>query len=249
LNFGSDANIQVEYIGPNVTLRIDPDRNGTWDYTYTAVVSNTGAGLCGAASYSQCYLDDWCYGINCCTTPPDPAGGITGPHLVCQGQTGVAFSVPAINNATSYVWVYSGTGATINGSGNNININFAVGATSGNLTVLGHNACGDGTVSALFPIVVDPCTGIEKISADRNATIVPNPSTGMFSVYFNAGICSDCKIRVLNAMGLLVYEADHCMSAGQNCIVMDLISQPPGVYYLILEDEDGKIIEPLMIAR
>ncbi|HML84331.1 MAG TPA: hypothetical protein PKE52_04135, partial [Bacteroidales bacterium] len=50
---------------------------------------------------------------------PAAAGTITGPAAVCQGATGVNFSVPAIANATSYNWTLP-SGATITaGSGTN----------------------------------------------------------------------------------------------------------------------------------
>jgi gliding motility-associated-like protein len=61
-----------------------------------------------------------------------------------------------ITNATSYAWVYSGTGATITGTSNSVTITFASNASSGNLTVQGSNACGNGTISANYAIIVNP---------------------------------------------------------------------------------------------
>ena len=90
------------------------------------------------------------------TRIPSAATAISGLGSVTQGQTGVTYSVAAISNATSYVWAYSGSGATINGSGNTVTIDFASNATSGNLTVYGANGCGNGTVSSNFPISVTP---------------------------------------------------------------------------------------------
>ncbi len=87
---------------------------------------------------------------------PAAAGVISGTPTVCQGQNGVAYSVPAIANATSYTWAYSGTGATISGTTAAITINFATNATAGNLTVVGTNACGNGIVSANYAITVNP---------------------------------------------------------------------------------------------
>ena len=60
---------------------------------------------------------------------PGAAGTITGTAAVCQGQSGVAYSVPAITGATSYSWTYSGTGATITGTTNSVTISFAANAT------------------------------------------------------------------------------------------------------------------------
>ena len=85
---------------------------------------------------------------------PDPAGTITGSSNVCSGTNNVSFSVPAINNADSYIWTYSGTGATITNNGKDITINFASNATSGKLTVKGKNTCGEGNSSQDFDITV-----------------------------------------------------------------------------------------------
>ena len=98
---------------------------------------------------------------------PLGAGTISGPATVCQGQAGVSYSVPVITNATVYNWIYSGTGYTINGSTNSITITFYASATSGILTVTGTNACGNGTVSANYPILVNP---LPSVTASANPT-------------------------------------------------------------------------------
>jgi len=87
---------------------------------------------------------------------PASAGAVTGFSTVVQGQTTVSYSVPAINNATSYIWNYSGSGASIAGTGNSVKINFSSSATSGNLTVYGMNSCGNGIISANYVIIVNP---------------------------------------------------------------------------------------------
>ncbi len=157
-NFGTDLIMQMEYNGSNVTLRIDPDRNGTWDYTYTATVTVTGSGLCGISSYSTGIADDFCYGTSCCTNPGSP-GSITGPTSVCAGDQAVSFSVPTIPNATSYMWQYSGLGASVAGSSENITIDFSVVASGGYLSVYGTNSCGNGPISDSLLIGVSPLPG------------------------------------------------------------------------------------------
>ncbi len=79
------------------------------------------------------------------TVNPIPAqpGVITGTFSLLPPQTGIAYSIAAVPGATSYTWAYSGTGTTINGQGNNtITMDFACGATGGNLTVTANNVCG-----------------------------------------------------------------------------------------------------------
>ena len=60
---------------------------------------------------------------------------------VCQGSGGYVYTVPNVSGNT-YNWSYSGTGHTINGTGNSVTIDFGTNATSGTLGVTATNACG-----------------------------------------------------------------------------------------------------------
>lgn len=90
---------------------------------------------------------------------PSPAGTISGSPMVCQGQTNIPYSVPAIPDATGYVWTLP-SGATIatGANTNSITVNFSASATSGNITVQGVNSCGAGTSSSKS-ITVTPSPG------------------------------------------------------------------------------------------
>ena len=112
---------------------------------------------------------------------PVTAGTITGSATVCQGQNTVSYTVPAITNATSYTWAYSGTGATITGTGNTVTISYSATATSGNLTVMGTNSCGNGTVSANFAITVNPLP-VAAGTITGSATVCQGQNTVSYSV-------------------------------------------------------------------
>jgi len=76
--------------------------------------------------------------------PAQPSAFTASSSSVIFGQSGVVYSVP--NDPTvTYSWSYSGTGATIVGSGNSVTINFASNATSGILSVYAINSYGNGT--------------------------------------------------------------------------------------------------------
>jgi hypothetical protein len=82
-----------------------------------------------------------------CPLPSVP-GVITGPVNVCCNSTGVVYSVPAITNATGYVWgLPPGAMITSGANTNTITVTFA--CTSGNVTVMGTNSCGNGTIGTL----------------------------------------------------------------------------------------------------
>ncbi len=78
---------------------------------------------------------------------PGEAGIISGGGEVCVSQTDVKFEINLIPFASSYEWMYSGTGAMISGTTNKISVDFSSNATVGQLTVSGINSCGKGILS------------------------------------------------------------------------------------------------------
>jgi hypothetical protein len=118
----------------------------TFPNSGTSTITVYGVNACGNGTSST-----YTVAINTASTP-GAAGTITGVAEICKGVTGYSYSVGAVTNASSYTWSYSGTGATINGTGNSVTIDFSASATSGNLTVAGTNGCSTGTVSPTFAI-------------------------------------------------------------------------------------------------
>ena len=82
---------------------------------------------------------------------PSAATPITGPTSILPGQTGVAYSLPVIPAATGYQWTILPGAAIVTGSNSNsITVNFPASDTSGNISVQGTNACGQGPGSSLY---------------------------------------------------------------------------------------------------
>ncbi|MEI6138697.1 MAG: PKD domain-containing protein, partial [Mariniphaga sp.] len=125
---------------------------------------------------------------------PDTAGTITGSATVCQGQGSVVYTVPTIVNATSYVWTLP-IGATGTSETNSISVSYAASAASGNITVKGHNANGDGTVSTLAIIVNElptaPAAGTitQPTCTLATGSVILNdlPATGSWSLTGSPG--------------------------------------------------------------
>ncbi len=78
-------------------------------------------------------------------TPLQPSPFTTASTTVCKGTSGYVYTVPAVSSATSYLWSYSGTGATFIGSGRSITVNYSSTANSGTISVSAVNGCGTGT--------------------------------------------------------------------------------------------------------
>jgi hypothetical protein len=111
------------------------------------------------------------------TQLPAGAGSITGTADVCQGTSGVVYSVGTIVNATGYVWtVPAGVAIVSGGSTNTITVDFSMNAVSGVITVYGTNACGNGTVSPDFNVTVNPLPAAPVVTVDGNELTSSAPS-------------------------------------------------------------------------
>lgn len=79
---------------------------------------------------------------------------ITGPATVCQGATGVVYTVPPISHAATYAWTIP-PDATGSSTTNSISLDFASSAVNGVVKVKGTNYCGEGP-EGIYPITVNP---------------------------------------------------------------------------------------------
>jgi hypothetical protein len=113
------------------------------NYTGGNVTVSGLAGPCGSGLSSS---------ISVLTPPliPESATTISGSSIVCAGDVGVSYSVPAIANAVGYTWTLP-PGATIASglSTNSITVNYSASATSGTVSVYGLNCLGNGISSSL----------------------------------------------------------------------------------------------------
>ncbi|MEN8881219.1 MAG: PKD-like domain-containing protein [Polaribacter sp.] len=180
-----------------------------------------GLGACSSESVS----DSVTLTINC-TIPS--LGAITGLNTVCQGNSGVVYTVPVNSNVITYDWQVP-TGATIVSrlGDNSIIVDYGANAVSGNVSVNGVNGCGSSPNSTL-PITINelPTTGIvsgQQIvcagsTHDYTTTIIPNAdfylwtlpdgsktstTTNSISIPFTALVTSgDLSVQGKNSCGL-----------------------------------------------
>lgn len=160
-------------------------------------ISNLYEGLQAYNTTTKCmqyYAHNMWQTLHCATCPPpDDAGNITGSSGLCAGNSNISYSVPSITSSTSYttnyLWNYTGTGITINGTSENITIDFSSSATSGDLTVKGSNFCGDGVSSPVFSITVSdvPATPTAATSTIAQTEIIWNwnPVSGATGYKYN----------------------------------------------------------------
>ncbi len=104
---------------------------------------------------------------------PGTPGPITGTAVLCQGATGISYSVGAVTDATSYTWtLVPGTAGIITGNTTSITINWsAIFTGTASLTVKGVNNCGTGVTSPVFSVLVNPNPLVSFIMCTDSITI------------------------------------------------------------------------------
>ena len=82
---------------------------------------------------------------------PSAASAITGPTVVCVPASWQEYSIAPVTYASGYFWSLP-SGSVFQGSSNTnvIHVTYLPTAQSGNISVYGTNACGNGTASSLF---------------------------------------------------------------------------------------------------
>ncbi|MDC0092515.1 hypothetical protein OAI30_00005, partial [bacterium] len=144
-----------------------------------------GVGACSTESIS----DSVTLTINC--TIPN-LGAITGLDTICQGNSGVVYTVPVNSNVITYDWQVP-TGSTIvSGQGtNSISVDYGSSAVSGNVSVNGVNGCGSGPSSTL-PITISELPTTSIVSGTQSVcegsthvyttTVIPNTNSYLWTL-------------------------------------------------------------------
>jgi len=102
---------------------------------------------------------------------PGDAGTISGTSTVCQGQSGVSYSVSAISDVTGYTWnLPSGASIASGSNTNSITVDFSGSASSGNISVYGTNSCGSGEISPDYAVTVNSIPAAPVATAGSGAS-------------------------------------------------------------------------------
>jgi hypothetical protein len=152
---------------------------------------------------------------------PDHAGTITGMSSVCQGQTGVVYSLPPIGGATGYVWSLPYGSIPVNGSNtNSITLDFNDNATSGVLSVYGANNCGNGAVSPDFNLTVKtkPAAPVITNSGNILQSNAPNGNQWYLLGSPIAGATDQTYVSTASGEYWDIVTLDGCSSAESNHI-------------------------------
>ena len=193
---------------------------------------NTGNARTGDVNISGMYVTITQDGV---CRAASAASSITGTSSVCQGQNSVSYSISRILDAGSYNWSYSGAGATITqtGNGNQITVNFASNATSGNLMAQGVSSCGlAGSWSQSYPVTVNPVPDKPTISVYGSTSFCAGNSVILTAPIASGYLWSDGEttqsitVTTSGSYTVKVTNSSGCQSINSDPIVVTVYSKP-----------------------
>ena len=180
---------------------------------------------------------------------PGAPGEIAGNSQGCQGYTEI-YTVGAIGNAVSYMWVLDPVeaGTVVIQNMNEISILWSdtyLGPAA--LKVCGVNDCGEGAWSAGFEVAVENCVGIGENDNNSSLSIYPNPSNGKFTIELNLN--EIVSINLVNALGESVYQITSVEVKDNFTKTIETGNLSEGVYYLKIEGVTTTINKKVVISR
>ncbi|MEQ1747352.1 MAG: T9SS type A sorting domain-containing protein, partial [Saprospiraceae bacterium] len=80
-------------------------------------------------------------------------------------------------------------------------------------------------------------------------TLAPNPAISVLTIAFAAEMESRVQLSVFDAGGRLVKVQQNEVLAGKNVLTMDVAGMPPGVYFLVLANENMTATKRFVVCR
>jgi len=193
------------------------------------------------------------------TIPAQPGNFTQSTAIVTQGQTNVRYTVPSVAGVT-YLWSYSGTGATITGTSNSVLVSFSSTATSGTLSVRASNSCGASNARSLAITVnastlksgnlSSPVTIDAPAAPTIELKVYPNPSRGPVTFDFKVSVNAKVTLDIFSTSGqriTRIFDADVDADVMQTVIFNSSVA--PGTYLYILRWNNEVVTGKFIIIR
>lgn len=172
---------------------------------------------------------------------PTAPSTITGSSSVCANQLTVPYSIPLVNNTTSYTWVGpSGSrisdGVTISTSNSlittatSVNVNFSTSA--GVVKARANNTCGSGSYKSLAVSIV--CREADDLinNDDSQFDVYPNPASDEITLSFYTNEKESFAFTITDILGKEIITSEGISHIGENKIITSLQDISPGIYFV-----------------
>lgn len=156
--------------------------------------------------------------------PPSNPSAIQGQSSGLCNAASKTYSIPAVSNATSYVWAVPTGASIINGSGTNtVSVKFTPSFSSGNISVVALNSCGQSgsqtlllNAKAAVPSAINGSTNVCARQKNLTYSIAPVLGATSYTWTVPAGVTinsgqgtSTLKVRWSNSSGFLSVKSNN----------------------------------------
>lgn len=111
------------------------------------------------------------------------------------------------------------------------------------------NQCGMGAFSDSLYVIVSNPVGLPESINEIDVLISPNPNTGLFNLNINSGIQQEITISVLNYISQQVVPETKINFKGDYHRRIDLSHAKAGIYFVVIQSGNHRIIQKLMINK
>jgi len=115
--------------------------------------------------------------------------------------------------------------------------------------VAGENDCGSGEFSDSLLVVVINSVGIANLQEEISVNIVPNPSNGKFTIAISSSQNTIFDISVLNPLGKIIIESEAIDFSNISEKSFEIDNVSAGIYYVIIQNDDNRIVKKLLIKK
>jgi hypothetical protein len=149
------------------------------------------------------------------TVNPIPTISVSGA-TICTGNS------TTLTPSGASTYTYSGGSAVVSPTATTV------------YTITGTSAAGCQASAVTVTVMVNPCTGINEVSAENNLiSVYPNPNTGLFTIDAKSVVIK--TVKVMDVTGKLIYTSTANSSSQQ----IDITGFANGIYHIITETEKG----------
>ncbi len=174
---------------------------------------------------------------------PGKAATPDGPATVNTDETQTSvYNTTGATNADDYTWEVTPADAytAMTADGMSCTVTWAYPYTGpAVIRVKGTNDCGEGNFSDETNVTLQNSFGIDELARTLGLALYPNPGKGAFTLELATSAVDKVNLRILNAMGRVIYEKQNMKVNSSYSTVVDISSEPEGIYLLVVESDLG----------
>ncbi len=157
----------------------------------------------------------------------------------CDGET-VNFTSSSLGDISGWSWTFEG-GTPETSNEENPSVTYATPGTY-SVTLEITDGVGSATITKEDYIVTHNCTAVEEIAA--SVSLYPNPTDGIFNIDIKG--MDHANITIMNSVGSVVYSEKN-ITLDNSMKRVDLSGEAEGIYMMIIENNEHKMIQKIVI--